>query len=65
LIISFHEGWSRDAGLETTFFVVAFLAVVDFLVVDFFIPLPDLTPLEDFGRVGDFFSPGAGEARGD
>jgi hypothetical protein len=68
LIISFHEGWSRDADLEATFFIVGFFVVAGFLVVDFFVTLT-LAPREDLGRAGDFFpavvASGAGEARGD
>ena len=69
LIISFHEGCSRGAGLEAVFFSVGFLPVVDFLAaVDFLVAL-GLVTREDLERAGDFFpteeATGLGEARGD
>jgi hypothetical protein len=69
LIISFHEGCSRDEDLETDFFTVGFLAAVGFLaVVDLLVAL-GLVTREDLERAGDFFPTAAatdlGEARGD
>jgi hypothetical protein len=69
VIISFHEGCSGGEDLETVFFTVGFLTVVDFLAaVDFLVAL-DLVTREDLERAGDFFptaeATGVGEARGD
>lgn len=69
LIISFHEGCSTVKDLETIFFTVGFLAVLDFLAgVDLLVAL-GLVVREDLERAGDFFptavATGVGEARGD
>jgi len=64
LIISFHEGCSAGADLETDFFTVA-----DLLTGAVFLVALDLVTRADLERAGDFFptaaASGAGEARGD
>jgi hypothetical protein len=68
LIISFQEGCSAGADLETDFFTVGFFTVADFLAEVAFLVALDLVTREDLERAGDFLTAaasGAGEARGD
>lgn len=69
LMISFHEGCSTGEDLETVFFTVGFLAVVDFLAAADLLVALGLVIREDLERAGDFFptavATGVGEARGD
>jgi hypothetical protein len=69
LIISFHEGWSAGADLETDFFTAGFFTGADFLAGAAFLVALDLVTRDDLERDGDFFptaaASGAGEARGD
>jgi len=69
LIISFHEGCSTAADLETGFFAVGFFTVADLLAEVVFLVALGLVKREDLERAGDFFptaaATGAGEARGD
>jgi hypothetical protein len=69
LIISFHEGCSAGADLETDFFTAGFFTVADLLTGAVFLVALDLVTRADLERAGDFFptaaASGAGEARGD
>ena len=66
LIISFHEGWSAGADLETDFFTAGFFTGADFLAGAAFLVALDLVTRDDLERDGDFLAAsGAGEARGD
>ena len=66
LIISFHEGWSAGADLETDFLTAAFFTGADFLAGAAFLVALDLVTRDDLERDGDFLAAsGAGEARGD
>ena len=66
MIISFHEGWSAGADLETDFFTAGFFTGADFLAGAAFLVALDLVTRDDLERDGDFLAAsGAGEARGD
>lgn len=66
LIISFHDGWSAGADLETDFFTAGFFTGADFLAGAAFLVALDLVTRDDLERDGDFLAAsGAGEARGD